>query len=73
MIRQRCWARRRCLLICSLLSAGQLKEYLEKARGLGLSALVEAHTSQEVEMGLEAGARIIGVNNRNLKDFYSRP
>ena len=57
------------LLICSLLSAGQLKEYLEKARGLGLSALVEAHTSQEVEMGLEAGARIIGVNNRNLKDF----
>ena len=57
------------LLICSLLSAGQLKEYLEKARGLGLSALVEAHTSQEVEMRLEAGARIIGVNNRNLKDF----
>lgn len=57
------------LLICSLLSAGQLKEYLEKARSLGLSALVEAHTENEVEMGLLAGAQIIGVNNRNLKDF----
>ena len=44
-------------------------KYLEKARSLGLSALVEAHTENEVEMGLLAGAQIIGVNNRNLKDF----
>lgn len=57
------------LLICSLLSGNQLKEYLEIARSLGLSALVEAHTAEEVEMGLSAGAGIIGVNNRNLKDF----
>lgn len=57
------------LLICSLLSGEQLKEYGEIARELGLSALVEAHDESEVSMALDAGARIIGVNNRNLKDF----
>lgn len=57
------------LLICSILSKGQLKEYLELAGSFGMSALVEAHDGGEIEMALEAGARIIGVNNRNLKDF----
>ncbi|MCM1193273.1 MAG: indole-3-glycerol phosphate synthase TrpC [Butyrivibrio sp.] len=57
------------LLICAILSPGQLSEYGAIARELGLSALVEAHDEQEVEMALTAGARIIGVNNRNLKDF----
>ena len=57
------------LLICSILSLEQLKEYLKLARGLGLSALVEAHDEAEVELAQRAGARIIGVNNRNLKDF----
>ncbi len=57
------------LLICSLLDAGQLNEYLDQARSLGLSALVEAHTKEEIRMALAAGARIVGVNNRNLKDF----
>lgn len=57
------------LLICAILSPMQLAEYREIARGLGLSALVEAHDEQEVEMALRAGAEIIGVNNRNLKDF----
>lgn len=57
------------LLICSILSPAQLKEYLELCDTLGLSALVEAHDEKEVEMALQAGARIIGVNNRNLKDF----
>lgn len=57
------------LLICSILSQEQLKEYQELADRLGLSALVEAHTEEEIGQALEAGARIVGVNNRNLKDF----
>lgn len=57
------------LLICSILSREQTKEYLELAHELGLSALVEAHTKDEVYQALDAGAGIIGVNNRNLKDF----
>ncbi len=57
------------LLICSILSENQLKSYKETADELGLSALVEAHDEREIEMALSAGARIIGVNNRNLKDF----
>ena len=57
------------LLICSLLDEAELKTYLELAGELGLSALVEAHDAEEISMALSAGARIIGVNNRNLKDF----
>lgn len=57
------------LLICALLSQEQLEEYLEISRELGLSALVEAHNESEVEKALCAGADILGVNNRNLKDF----
>ncbi len=57
------------LLICSILEEAELKEYLEICNGLGLSALVEVHDEGEVEKALRAKARIIGVNNRNLKDF----
>jgi len=57
------------LLICSILSKGQLAEYIGICDELGLSALVEAHDEAEVEMALRAGARVIGVNNRNLRDF----
>ena len=57
------------LLICAILSPMQLSEYAGIAGELGLSALVEAHDEKEVEMALAAGARIVGVNNRNLKDF----
>ena len=57
------------LLICALLSTEELKEYLKIAHSLGLSALVEAHTADEVQSAIDSGARIIGVNNRNLKDF----
>lgn len=57
------------LLICALLSREELAEYLAVCDALGLSALVEAHDENEVEMALTAGARVIGVNNRNLKDF----
>ena len=57
------------LLICAILTDEQLKSYLLLADSLGLSALVEAHDEAEVQRALSAGARIIGVNNRNLKDF----
>lgn len=57
------------LLICSILTDEELKEYLTIANSLGLSALVEAHTAEEVDLALKSGARIIGVNNRDLKTF----
>lgn len=57
------------LLICALLELPQLKEYMQIARELGLSSLVETHTQQEVEMALQAEAEIIGINNRNLYTF----
>ena len=57
------------LLICSILTEEQLREYMGICDRLELSALVEAHDEKEVEMAIRAGARIIGVNNRNLKDF----
>jgi len=57
------------LLICALLNTDTLKEYLDIAHSLGLSVLVEAHTEEEVRSALAAGARVIGVNNRNLKTF----
>lgn len=57
------------LLICAILSEAQIREYLAVCDTLGLSALVEAHDEAEVDTALSAGARVIGVNNRNLKDF----
>ena len=57
------------LLICSILSADKIREYIGICDELGLSALVETHDADEVKTALDAGARIIGVNNRNLKDF----
>lgn len=57
------------LLIVSLLEKERLKAYLSLAHSIGLSALVEAHDENEVLVASECGAKIIGVNNRNLKDF----
>lgn len=57
------------LLICALLDTDTIREWIKLCDTLGLSALVEAHTEEEVQSALDAGARIIGVNNRNLKDF----
>lgn len=57
------------LLICSILDESRIKEYIGICDELGLSALVEAHDEDEIKTALNAGARIIGVNNRNLKDF----
>ena len=57
------------LLICSILPEDKIKEYIGICDTLGLSALVETHNDDEVKSAVRAGARVIGVNNRNLKDF----
>ncbi len=57
------------LLICSILGEEEIRDFIALCDRLGLSALVEAHDEGEVETALRAGARMIGVNNRNLKDF----
>jgi indole-3-glycerol phosphate synthase len=57
------------LLICSILDDYALAKYIETAHRLGLSALVETHDETEIKAALNAGARIIGVNNRDLKTF----
>ena len=57
------------LLICALLDTETIREYIGICDSLGLSALVEAHDEEEIKSALSAGARIIGVNNRNLHDF----
>ncbi len=65
----RCLGAAAVLLICSILSEEQIKSYIKICDTLGLSALVEAHDEAEVNTALRCGARIVGVNNRNLKDF----
>lgn len=57
------------LLIVSILDDVQLKKYLDLAHELGLSAIVETHDAEEIKSAVDAGAQIIGVNNRNLADF----
>ena len=57
------------LLICTILSDDQLVAYRELAESLGLSVLVEAHDEKEIARAVASGAKIVGVNNRNLKDF----
>ena len=57
------------LLIVSILTEKQLTDYMAIADRLGLSALVETHDEAEIETAIRCGAKIIGVNNRNLKDF----
>ncbi|NLL32897.1 MAG: indole-3-glycerol-phosphate synthase TrpC, partial [Enterococcus cecorum] len=57
------------LLIVSLLDTQILKQYLDIANSLGLSCLVEAHDEAEIKQAIDAGAKMIGVNNRNLRNF----
>ena len=57
------------LLIVSILTPEQIRDYIGICDKLGLSALVETHDEDEITIALKAGARIVGVNNRNLKDF----
>jgi len=63
------WGASAILLICACLDVPTLTKFRELADSLGLSSLVEAHDEREVQMAIDCGARIIGVNNRNLKDF----
>ena len=57
------------LLIVSILTPGELSSFLATSRALGLDALVEVHDKEELTVALDAGAEIIGINNRNLKTF----
>ena len=57
------------LLICAILDGDQLEGYLRLTEELGMNALVEAHDETEVQRALNAGAKIIGVNNRDLRTF----
>ena len=59
------------LLIVSILTLGQLREFTETARSLGLASLVEVHTEAELELALAGGAEIVGINNRDLKTFHT--
>ena len=63
------WGASAILLICACLDVPTLTKFRELSDSLGLSSLVEAHDEYEVQMAIDCGARIIGVNNRNLKDF----
>ena len=57
------------LLICAILNKKEIKDYINKADKLGISCLVEVHNEDELKIALDSGARIIGVNNRDLKTF----
>jgi indole-3-glycerol phosphate synthase len=57
------------LLIVAALAPAELAELHEQAAALGLGALVEVHDEHEVELALGAGALVVGVNNRDLRDF----
>lgn len=65
----RCLGANCILLICSILDTETLGRYLAICDGLGMAALTEAHDEKEIRSAVRAGAKIIGVNNRNLKDF----
>ncbi len=57
------------LLIAAILETGQIRDFRQMAESLGLDVLVEVHDEYELEKAMTAGSRLIGVNNRNLKDF----
>lgn len=57
------------LLITSILKPKQLKEYIELAKQLGLDSLIEIHNKEEIKIALDSGAKIIGINNRDLNTF----
>ncbi|OLD32969.1 MAG: hypothetical protein AUI49_01505, partial [Candidatus Rokubacteria bacterium 13_1_40CM_2_68_13] len=60
------------LLIVSILEASELRDLLQAAKGVGLAALVECHTVGELETALAVGARVVGINNRDLTTFNTR-
>src|SRR2546423_8720847 len=69
----RAWGADAILLICAILDDNQLRHLLTIARQQGISCLVEVHSRQEAQRAVDAGARIIGVNSRNLVTFQMNP
>lgn len=65
----KCWGAAAVLLICSILDDAQLAHSIALCHDLGLTALVEAYEREEVPRALRAGARVVGVNNRDLRTF----
>ena len=65
----RAWGADALLLIAAILSTQQMSDLLSLSQELGLQALVEVHGEGELEMAVEAGAEIIGINNRDLRTF----
>ena len=63
------WGADAILLIARILSAEQLKEFLEICRTFGMAALTEIHDQDDLDKALECGAEIIGINNRDLDTF----
>ena len=57
------------LLICAILTPDEIKRYKARTEELGMNVLIEAHNAEEIRAAISCGAKIIGVNNRNLKDF----
>jgi indole-3-glycerol phosphate synthase len=57
------------LLIAAILDKDQIRDYLQMANELGMDVLVEVHDEKELEKSLKAGSRLIGINNRDLRDF----
>jgi indole-3-glycerol phosphate synthase len=57
------------LLIVTILQPGELKELYDLTHNLGMEALVEVHNEQEIEIALNCGVSVIGINNRDLKTF----
>jgi len=60
------------LLIVAILEPARLRDLIRGAKEVGLAALVEAHTAAEVDAALSAGARVLGINNRDLRTFQTR-
>jgi indole-3-glycerol phosphate synthase len=71
IVEARAWGADAVLLIVAILGDSELRDLLTAARDVGVEALVEAHTAEEVDRALAAGARIVGVNNRDLRTFVT--
>src|SRR5690606_26077834 len=71
VVEARAWGADALLLIASVLDRPRLADLIALTREWGMEALVEAHTAAEVESSLAAGARVVGINNRDLKTFHT--
>lgn len=71
VVEARAWGADALLLIASVLERSQLADLIALAREWGMEALVEGHTAEDVDKSLDAGARILGINNRDLRTFHT--